>query len=118
MATTNARALHSIVGRELRSVEFVRDYVQLHFDGPTITAVTDPVVTVGEKQYERTTLGYRDVLCDRIGRTVRMAVVEEDERIVLEFDDKTCLIVSLREEDYRGPEAVIFQNGPQDTWVW
>jgi hypothetical protein len=34
----SSRFIQSLVGKQLSSVEFVRDYVQLRFYGPTITA--------------------------------------------------------------------------------
>jgi len=64
------RVLQTIVGRELSSVEFVRDYCQLRFDGPTLTAVTQPVVENKEREYRWGQSGFRDEVCERIGRKV------------------------------------------------
>src|SRR5580692_5452288 len=38
----------SIIGEQLSSVEFVQDYVQLRFDGPTLTAFVWPELRQGE----------------------------------------------------------------------
>jgi hypothetical protein len=38
--------LTGIIGSELGAITFVRDYIQLHFDGPTINAYTLPVAVV------------------------------------------------------------------------
>lgn len=73
--------LSILVGSELSSVEFVRDYVQLRFDGPTLTAVTHGVVTLPDGQYGAATPGYRDALCSRIGRTVTGGAVVSNEEI-------------------------------------
>jgi hypothetical protein len=59
--------LAKIVGEPLSAVTFVRDYVQLHFDGPTISAFTLPTVTVRGKTIAFADPGYRDALCARIG---------------------------------------------------
>ena len=37
--------LLAIEGEQLSAVTFVQDYVQLHFDGPTITAMSSTVTT-------------------------------------------------------------------------
>lgn len=34
--------LRHLVGLEVSAVSFVRDYVELHFDGPVLRAVSDP----------------------------------------------------------------------------
>lgn len=52
--------LVAIEGRELGAVTFVRDYVQLAFDGPMITAVTVPFLLMGENRFNWETPGYRD----------------------------------------------------------
>ena len=43
---TFADALRHLVGLPMASVEFVQDYVQLHFDGPTMTAYTLPTMSL------------------------------------------------------------------------
>src|SRR5690242_9135647 len=59
----NDSPLGPIHGSQLSSVEFVQDYVQLRFDGPCLTAITWPVVTVGQQRFRLETPGYRDALC-------------------------------------------------------
>ena len=112
------RALEPIVGRELSAVVFVRDYVQFEFDGVGLTALNLPVIKVGEKTLSFGQPGYRDTLCERIGQAVRSACVEENEGILIDFEDGSTLSISLRSDDYSGPEAAIFHNGPGETWVW
>src|ERR1700686_1222650 len=58
--------LEKIVGEQLSSVEFVQDYVQLHFDGPTITAFVWPTLNLGGNIMCFGDAGYRDALCARI----------------------------------------------------
>ena len=113
-----ASPLHSIIGSELSSVEFVRDYVQLRFDGPCLTAITCPTVRVGEAGFGSGMPGYRDALCERIGRVVCSASVVENEAIQIEFDDGAMLSISLHAKDYRAAEAAIFDSGPDGFWVW
>jgi hypothetical protein len=112
------RALEAIVGGELSAVVFVRDYVQLQFDGAGLTALNLPVIKVGQKTLAFGQPGYRDALCERIGHAVRGACVKENEWILIDFEDGSTLSISLRPDDYSGPEAAIFNNGPEETWVW
>ena len=65
--------LRELVGRELSSVEFVRDYVQLRFDGPCFFAYTMPVVQTLDRVVPRSAGGYVEALIDRIGKRVDAA---------------------------------------------
>lgn len=116
--TTSTQPLAVLVGCQLSSVEFVQDYLQLRFDGPCLTAVTHPKVYVENTWFVWGTPGYRDRLCERIGKMVSTASVVESQAICIEFDDKSCIAISLRPEDYRAAEAAIFDNGHEDSWVW
>jgi hypothetical protein len=109
--------LASLVGRELSSVEFVRDYVQLRFDGPYLTAVTHPSVDVAGTRYTWGRPGFRDALCERIGQVVARASVTEHEQVRLEFGDGAAVVISLEDKDYCGPEAVLY-FADEGWWVW
>jgi hypothetical protein len=104
-----------LVGRELAAVTFVRDYVQLAFDGPSLTAITPPTVRIGHRQLKPGDHGYRDALCDRIGAAVRDVSVSEGDALQIAFSDDSQFRISLRPEDYSGPEAVIVRDG---EWWW
>jgi hypothetical protein len=52
--------LSVLLGRQLSAVEFVQDYLQLRFDGPCLTAITHPRVSVGNRWWEWGISGYRD----------------------------------------------------------
>ena len=91
---------------QLSSVEFVQDYLQLHFDGPTLTLYVWPdvadadgiSVAFGEP-------GYRDALCSVIGETVTVPELNEGRSLTIEFENGTVLALSLRDEDVDLPEA-------------
>lgn len=109
--------LQRIVGEQLSSVEFVMDYVQLRFNGPTLTAVTHPVVEVHGRVYSWGECGFRDALCERIAKRVTSALVKPGDLLRIEFADSSAVKISLRDEDYVGAEAVIFDSGPAHFWV-
>ena len=121
MAATNTawaeKVLQAIVSRQLSSVEFVQDYVQLRFEGPTVTAVTQPVIEVGGKLLGWTDPGFRDELCARIARKVISARVLPEDSVRIAFDDGAVVKVSLRKDDYRAAEAIKFDVTPATWWV-
>ena len=117
MSKEAKQPLSVLTGEQLSSVVFVQDYIQLVFDGPTLTAITLPVIKFGDDCYKWGDPGYCESLCGRIAKTVRLAYVVEEKEIHIEFDDGVSILISLRPEDYRAAEAAMFTNGT-DTWVW
>jgi hypothetical protein len=116
MSRTLADALEELIGRQLSSVTFVMDYVQLSFDGPCLTAYTMPTVTSGSQSFSLGYPGYRDALCARIACRVERTLVD-DQRVSIIFEGAS-ISVSLRDEDYLGPEALQFCLDEKDcVWV-
>ncbi|HXN46662.1 MAG TPA: hypothetical protein VN893_08470 [Bryobacteraceae bacterium] len=114
---TLADAMHELIDRPLASVEFVRDYIQLHFDGPTLTAYTPPTFrSASSEVLAWAQAGYRDALCDLIGSVVHCIEVQPD-AVCLKFEGGSAVCVSLRDDDYRGPEALQFLTEAGQTWV-
>jgi hypothetical protein len=116
MKQTLADALGKLVGNELSSVTFVRDYVQLAFDGPSMHAYTTPSVACGSEVLSLGQPGYRDVLCKEIGCRVERTEVD-NQRLSIVFENGVAVSISLRDEDYRGPEALRFSLDDKCDWV-
>lgn len=110
--------LKVLEGSHLSSVEFVQDYVQLRFDGPTLTAITPPRIRVMNECFEWGKQGYRDALCGRIGKLVCQASTIPEQEIKIEFEDGASISISLNPDDYRTAEAAVFDNPPNPTVVW
>ncbi|MGA8222488.1 MAG: hypothetical protein WB780_12605 [Candidatus Acidiferrales bacterium] len=102
--------LQPAVGEQLSSVEFVQDYLQLHFDGPALTLFVWPVIVLADQEAHFGEVGYRNVLCARIGRKVIEVSIDEEKAIVIHFDDGVSMTNSLRPEDRTGPEAGYFAS--------
>jgi hypothetical protein len=107
-----------LVGEQLNAVTFVMDYVQVHFNGPTLTFLVPVYVRAAEHQVVFPGSGGRDALCDLIGAEVSLVQVTDD-AISLEFRDGRWLHAPLAGEYREGPEAAHFQehlNGPLMVW--
>jgi hypothetical protein len=113
--------LSVIKGEQLSAVTFVLNYVQLHFDGPILTAFTTPIVKAGDTSLVWEDPGYRDMLCGRIAHIVHDAFVAEGDQIRVEFDDNSVITISLRHEDLAEGqvEAAMFWDDLRNQWeVW
>jgi hypothetical protein len=108
-------ALRTLVGSALSSVEFVQDYVQFRFDGPCLTAYTQPKIRTSNGTLSWSDPGYRDALCSQIGCLITNASSDGDDVSVC-FAGVTCITISLRRDDYRGPEAL--QLSLESTQIW
>ncbi|SCU75045.1 conserved hypothetical protein [Cupriavidus necator] len=110
--------LHRLEGHELGAVTFVRDYIQLHFEGPLLNAYVWPVVVAGNERYSPGMREYRDELCARIGCMVSLAIEAKDV-VAISFSDGSLMEISLRNEDRSGPEAILLDDGSGQVWsVW
>jgi hypothetical protein len=109
--------LQQIVGEQLSGVTFVMDYVQLQFNPPPIVSVFTPITVIntngtcrsGEDQF-------RNRLCEQITKIVKAVRVQEGDSMVVEFEDGSLIAISLKETDYRGPEAFEF-HGRNREWM-
>ncbi|MBL0019942.1 MAG: hypothetical protein IPP17_26825 [Bacteroidetes bacterium] len=106
-----------LVGRQLSSVEFVQDYLQLRFDGPSIN-VTNPL-TVKENETEITSwnAGFRDLLCSQITKIVQYVTFEPEKALTIRFIDNSQIAVSVRPEDYSSPEAISAYGFSNNNWL-
>jgi hypothetical protein len=112
-------ALVAVEGEQLSAVTFVQDYVQLHFDGPMLTAITRPIVVAGDTSFSFGEPGYRDRLCGLIASRVTRAYVRPGDRLQIDFTERASLVVSLKPDAYRAAEAVIFSDGRTEQWaIW
>lgn len=108
--------LQDLIDRQLSSVEFVQDYLQLHFDGITLTSFNKPIVIINGITYTISTPGYRDALCSLISQIV-IEVYETKEVISIQFGGTNYINISIREEDCN-PEAAMLINENRNITVW
>jgi hypothetical protein len=111
-------ALQALIGEQLSSVTFVMDYGQLSFGDHRLT-VFNPAAIAG--------LGYRikdrderfkNYLCDRISHKVVGAACRSGDCLTISVDDEGAIDISLRQQDYRGPEAINFHPHSSEALVY
>lgn len=107
-----------LIGEQLSSVEFVQDYVQLHFDGRTITTYVWPEVTFGKEAFSFGQESYRNKLCDLIGLEIKDLYYQEKDFLALVFKNTNGVIrLNL---DPKNPEVIlevaVFNDDSDKTW--
>lgn len=107
-------------GKDLASVTFVRDYIQLSFDGPGLTLVVDPVVKSSAGEYRREDDGFCDALVSLINKKLRSCELEQDVSLKLVFASGESIFVPLDDKARESsPEAIIYYpsgNGVAQVW--
>jgi hypothetical protein len=93
------------------------DYVQLRFNGPCLTVYTlSHQIIKNGKSISWGEPGYRDALCDLIACVVKRTEIVDAERVSLAFENDAVWNMSLRDEDYRGLEAMMFNDDINKYW--
>jgi len=118
MQTTNAFSIFDeLVDEQLSAVTFVQDYLQLWFDGPGINVTNPLTVTTTAETITSWDRGFRDVLCGQIAKVVSCVTRRPDLSLIIEFRDGSSLSISLRKEDYTGPEAYYAHGFKNNAWL-
>ena len=102
--------LNQIVGEKLSAVVFILDYHQLQFDGPALTILNPITVTSGQSSESTGSNQFRNRLCEQVSKIVKNAKCTEGDSLMIEFEDGSVISISLKDEDYAGPEAIIFRG--------
>ena len=104
-----------IIGEKLSAIGFILDYYQFQFDGPSFDVLTPVTVILSSAHARSGDDQFRNLACGQIAKVVRSARLRAGEAIVIIFEDDSQILFSLKDEDYPGPEAVIFR-GKDGVW--
>ena len=124
-------ALQRLVGGDLDTVSFVRDYVEFRVDYNVLRALTAPQILLPNGQSHRfPNAGSRDALCTLIDASVveaseRGSEDADDQRIEVRTDAGHLLTIPLNASSRVGPEAAHLVPADEsgrletaDMWIW
>jgi hypothetical protein len=109
-----ARAL--LIGREVSAVCFVRDYVELHFDGPVLRALTDPFGLYGCSHWRFPDGDALARMRSYIGEVVDDLVIVPEQYAQLAFGEHSFTI-PLDDTSRTGPEAMHIVGVDEDDQI-
>ncbi len=118
MSQNEESELSHLKGCELAGLVFIRDYLQLLFDGPVMNVYLWPIVRIDGKVFAIDNQGYRDALCEQIGKMVVDTIEESKQRLLLRFEDNSEVEISLKDDDQNGPEVASLILEDQNWVVW
>jgi len=109
---------NKLIGEQLSSVEFVQDYLQLHFDGPMFTLYIWPTVTINNVSFCYEDSLYRNMLCYLINQNVNQIFIEESKYLKLYFEENNCLELNLDPNNPKIVAEIGFFSDPSDnSWM-
>ena len=107
--------ISAIESAELKSVEFVEDFLQLRFGTPLLRLYAWPHVLLPDFSVAFGEPEYRNALCSLIGEPVTTAMLEEGNALTIEFSSGIVLGLSLREEDVDAPVSGSYSETGDDA---
>jgi hypothetical protein len=103
----NSDAFAQLIRSDLGAVIFVRDYVQLQFEpGGVLSAFTPVMVSSSGVQATFGDAAFANLILAQIGKVVGGVDFRRHELLAIRFEDRSTIAISLRLEDYPGPEAL------------
>jgi hypothetical protein len=103
-------------GEYLTSVNFLQHYLQLHFEEPLLNIYTPITVVAFGTTTRSDNNGFRDALRGQIAKQVEAVSLVPSEALIIAFEDRAQLSISLRPDDYPGPQAVE-ARGLAEQWL-
>ena len=113
--------LHILKNPEVSSVVFIRDYLQIFFEGQrangVLTTYSFPSSIIDGKIFNPSIGGYRDSLCSFINHQVKNMEIINKEKIIIIFDNDNRLEVPLKERKQGAYESAMLRIDNQIS-VW
>lgn len=101
----------------LIAVQFVKDYLQIHFHEMGFSFYIWPTIKVKNEIYIFGDIEYRNKLCEIIDKKVKDVIIVENISLTIDFGD----IKIIENLDSNNPDIIsdicIF-NDKTDFWVW
>ena len=110
--------LDHIIGQKLSAIVFIMDYYQFQFDGPSFDVLTPVTVISSGGRARSGDDQFRNLVCGQIDKVVCSVSLRIGEALTVAFDDDSQIQFSLKEQDYPGPEAVIFRENEGEWSVF
>ncbi|GAB5398564.1 MAG: hypothetical protein Aureis2KO_01490 [Aureisphaera sp.] len=93
--SANDNIKNSLMNEELNAIQFVMDYLQVHFNSKGFTFYIWPSINVDNEIYHYGDIAYRNKLCEFIEKKVVDVFILDDFILVIEFKNGDSIRLSL-----------------------
>lgn len=108
--------LESLPNEQLSSVEFVQDYLQLHFEDKTLTCYIWPYIKSNDQEYRNGDAGYKDQICNLIANRVLHVAFIEHVALTITFLDASEIILSLDSSNVDIVGEIAILSDTENNW--
>jgi len=111
--------LDELLNCEISGVNFVRDYFELHFDGPVLRILGEFAIRKGDSRFVEGTDFWRDALCSMIGSAPNAVSFDAMNACAIRFPGDIVLEIDLLPSARSGPETMHFMpdnGGAMRIW--
>lgn len=108
--------LTCLIDEQLSSVEFVQDYLQLHFEDKTLTCYVWPSVIRNSVEYKNDHPDYKNQLCSLIAGNVRNVILIEKNRLVITFTNESEIILCLDPTNTEIVSEIAILSDNENNW--
>lgn len=108
--------LESLPNEQLSSVEFVQDYLQLHFEDKTLTCYIWPYIKSNDQEYRNGDVGYKDQMCNLIANRVLHVAFIENVTLIITFLDASEIILSLDSSNVDIVGEIAILSDAENNW--
>src|SRR6516164_8787502 len=103
----NGPLLESLAGQVVTAICFVQDYVEIHFEGPILTAYEWPLLFRDDGSFTESSPFYRHNLCGLIAARVVKTREEQDRKLILAFDNHQSIEIPIDPSSLSSVEAAM-----------
>ena len=103
------------IDQPLTDVEFVQEFIQLVFGELGMTVTAPLTVTCGDVTVVTNEDNFKQNLGAQIGKRIRGIQYEDQQALVLSFEDDSTISISMRTKAFDIPEAVLVLGPDEKT---
>lgn len=100
-------SIEELVGEEISGIGFIRDYLEIYFDGPVLKFLEHPEIIENETQLKFPNKSARKILYTLIGLKI-FDIKIDDKSVVITTSGGHVIRVVLRNRSIRSPESLQF----------
>lgn len=111
--------ISELQGLQVSAVCFVRDYIEICFDGPVVRIIHRYAMRDSAIVSSNESNGWRDHLCTLLGKIVTAVELSDQKYCKIYFDSCAILDIDLLHKERFSGEAMHFFSGPlEPLQVW
>jgi hypothetical protein len=108
--------IFNVIEDPVSAVSFVHDYVEIHFNGPILRMNVLPRIFWNDKVVEPLAAGWRDLLCEVIGKKIKKIDIDDSRYCCIDFVNSITVHIDFNSSQGESMEFLAVTGGPIALW--